>query len=54
MTTPTATAVSAGTWTLDHDHSSVNFRVRHFGLTWLRGGFGAFDVTVNVDDAGAV
>ena len=54
MTTATAPAVSTGTWTLDPVHSSVNFRVRHFGLTWLRGGFSEFDLTANVDDAGAV
>jgi len=54
MTTATAPAISTGTWTLDPVHSAVNFRVRHFGLTWLRGGFSEFDLVAQVDDNGAI
>ena len=54
MSTATESPISTGTWSLDHVHSSVNFRVRHFGLTWLRGGFSEFDLLVNVDEAGAI
>ncbi|MCW2949969.1 MAG: YceI family protein [Thermoleophilia bacterium] len=54
MTTATATKISTGTWTLDPVHSSVAFRVHHFGLTWLRGGFEDFSLTATVDETGAV
>lgn len=51
-TTMSPTTIEAGTWTLDPIHSSATFRVKHFGLTWLRGSFPAFDLTATADEAG--
>ena len=52
MTTATTTPVPTGTWTTDPVHSVVSFRVRHFGINWLRGGFNEFDVKLEATDAG--
>jgi polyisoprenoid-binding protein YceI len=38
-TAPSAELVPAGHWTIDGDHSSVNFVVHHLGITRLRGRF---------------
>ena len=54
MTTATSPAIATGTWTVDPVHSSVGFRVKHFGLTWLRGGFDSFDLVAKVDEDGAM
>lgn len=54
MTTATATAIPAGTWSLDPVHSNVEFRVRHFGLTWLRGSFSTFDIAATVAEDGSI
>ncbi len=54
MTTATATPVAAGTWTVDPVHSVLGFRVRHFGITWLRGGFREFDVALTAAEDGAL
>lgn len=42
--------LAAGTWTVDPTHSSVNFKVRHLGLTNVRGRFNDFDATLTVGD----
>lgn len=52
-TTPTtATAaglpLAAGVWPVDPFHSSVNFKVRHLGLSNVRGRFNRFDATLTV------
>jgi polyisoprenoid-binding protein YceI len=47
-----AGSLPAGTWAIDPVHSVVGFRVRHFGINWLRGGFGQFDVQLQVDEDG--
>jgi polyisoprenoid-binding protein YceI len=52
MATATALPISAGTWAIDPIHSVVNFRVRHFGITWLRGGFNEFDIQLTAGDEG--
>ncbi len=52
MTTATATQIPAGTYSSDPVHSVVNFRVRHFGITWLRGGFSEFDIKLTAGDEG--
>ena len=53
MTTATAPQIAAGTYASDPVHSVVNFKVRHFGITWLRGGFANFDVKLVVAEDGA-
>jgi polyisoprenoid-binding protein YceI len=51
--TPTTTAdlpLAAGTWPLDAAHSGVQFKVRHIGLSNVRGRFNRFDATLGVGD----
>lgn len=43
------TDLPAGTWTLDPVHSSVGFSVKHMLVANFRGGFAAFDVTLDAD-----
>lgn len=45
-TEPFATRV--GVWTVDPNHSGVHFRVRHLGLSNVRGRFDRFDATLTV------
>lgn len=49
MTTATL-PVAAGTWTIDPAHSSVEFVVRHMGLSKVRGRFGSFTAALVVGD----
>jgi polyisoprenoid-binding protein YceI len=55
--TPTSTAgtgvlpISAGTYTVDKNHSGVHFQIRHLGLSNVRGIFKTFDATLVVGDA---
>jgi polyisoprenoid-binding protein YceI len=46
----TRTALPTGTWQIDPVHSTVEFSVKHMVVANFRGGFDAFDVTV--DEAG--
>ena len=46
----TRTALPTGTWQVDPVHSTVEFSVKHMIVANFRGGFDAFDVTV--DEAG--
>ena len=41
------------TWNLDPAHTSVEFTVRHMGLSTVRGRFNAFHGSITTDDAGA-
>ena len=54
MSTESATATSlplaAGTWGVDHPHSGVHFKVRHIGLSNVRGRFNRFDATLSVGE----
>jgi len=45
-----APSLAAGTWKLDPAHSGVHFKVRHLGLTNVRGTFKSFDATLDVGD----
>ena len=50
-TTTTATLpLVAGNWTCDTAHSGIHFKVRHLGLTNVRGRFDDFDATLTVGD----
>lgn len=51
MSTTTTLPLSAGTWTLDANHSGVHFKVRHIGLTNVRGRFNRFDAQLSVGDS---
>ncbi len=40
--------LAAGAWRLDPNHSGVHFRIRHLGLSNVRGRFDRFDATLTV------
>jgi polyisoprenoid-binding protein YceI len=40
--------LALGTWTIDPNHSGVNFKVRHIGLTKVRGRFNSFTAALHV------
>ncbi len=54
MTTITTPRIEAGTWSLDPVHSVASFRVRHFGLAWLRGRFDQLELTLTSSDDGSL
>lgn len=47
-TVPGALPLTPGVWTIDPNHSGVHFRVRHLGLSNVRGRFDRFDATLTV------
>jgi polyisoprenoid-binding protein YceI len=48
QTAPSTLPLAPGVWTLDPNHSGVHFRVRHLGLSNVRGRFDKFDATLTV------
>lgn len=54
VSTPVATKIPAGTWSIDPLHSVAGYRVRHFGISWLRGTVEEFQLTLTSDEDGAV
>ena len=42
--------VSAATWRIDPDHTSIQFKVRHLMVSNVKGVFHKFDGTVDLDD----
>jgi polyisoprenoid-binding protein YceI len=42
--------LAAGTWAVDPNHSGVHFKVRHIGLSNVRGRFNRFDATLSVGE----
>ncbi len=50
MTSTTNLPLAAGTWTADPAHSSVEFTIRHLGLTKVRGRFNEFTSTLEVGE----
>ena len=38
-------------WTLDKVHSNVSFSVRHMMVSKVKGRFGEFDATIDIDEA---
>ncbi|MBY8863866.1 YceI family protein [Nocardia sp. CA2R105] len=51
MTTSEQT-LATGAWELDANHSSVNFTVRHLGISKVRGRFNNFETSFVVDESG--
>jgi polyisoprenoid-binding protein YceI len=49
-TTATDLALAAGTWAVDPNHSGVHFKVRHIGLSNVRGRFNRYDATLTVGE----
>jgi len=50
MTLVLPTMASASTWTIDPDHSSVGFKVRHLMVSNVRGNFEKYSGLVDLDD----
>lgn len=50
----TATAIAAGTWDIDHAHSSVGFAVKHMGIATVRGEFNEFSGALVVAEDGTM
>ena len=48
--TTTTLPLASGVWTFDPHHSGVHFKVRHLGLTNVRGRFNGVDATLVVGD----
>ncbi len=46
----TTLPLTTGIWRLDPNHSGVHFKVRHIGLTNVRGRFNHFDAVLTVGD----
>ena len=42
--------LATGTWAFDPNHSGVNFKVRHLGLTNVRGRFNGVDAWLEIGD----
>ena len=46
----TTVSVPTGTWSVDATHSSVEFRVKHLGISTARGAFREFEGTLEIGD----
>jgi polyisoprenoid-binding protein YceI len=42
---------AAATWQIDPDHASVEFKVRHLMVAWVKGSFTTVSGNVEIDDA---
>jgi polyisoprenoid-binding protein YceI len=51
--TTATTSLTAGSWALDPLHSSVEFSIRHLGISKVRGRFARFETEFVVDESGA-
>ncbi len=50
MSTTQITAIPTGTWTVDASHSSVDFRVKHLGISTVRGSFREFEGSLEIGE----
>jgi polyisoprenoid-binding protein YceI len=50
ISTATDLPLATGTWALDPNHSGVHFKVRHIGLSNVRGRFNRCDATLTVGE----
>jgi polyisoprenoid-binding protein YceI len=50
MSTTAITAIPTGTWNVDGSHSSVDFRVKHLGISTVRGSFREFEGKLDVGE----
>ncbi len=48
---PTTLPLRSGTWTVDTAHSSIEFTIRHLGISKVRGRFNRFDASLTVGDS---
>jgi len=45
-----AASISGGTWTIDPNHSLIEFAAKHFDIAYVKGRFRKFSGTVNVNE----
>jgi polyisoprenoid-binding protein YceI len=50
----TATALATGTWNVDPSHSRVGFRVKHLGISTVRGAFGDLEGQLVIAEDGDI
>ncbi len=50
----TTTALPTGTWNVDPSHSRIGFRVKHLGISTVRGQFDDYEGRLVIDDDGNV
>jgi len=50
----TQTALPTGTWNVDPSHSRVGFRVKHLGISTVRGEFREFDGQLVIGEDGSI
>lgn len=50
QTSQTSLPLSPGKWDVDANHSGIHFRIRHLGLSNVRGRFDRFDATITVGE----
>src|SRR4051794_5488279 len=50
----TATALPTGTWNVDPSHSLVGFRVKHLGISTVRGKFGEYEGRLVIGEDGTI
>jgi len=50
MTTTQAAQIAGGTWTIDTNHSLIEFAARHNEIAYVKGRFRKFSGTINVDE----
>jgi polyisoprenoid-binding protein YceI len=53
LTTTPQTSIPTGTWTVDRVHSSVEFHVKHLGISTVKGQFTDFEGTLEVTPEGS-
>jgi polyisoprenoid-binding protein YceI len=49
--TTTTLPIAKGVWAVDSNHSGVHFKVRHIGLSNVRGRFNRYEATLTVGDS---
>jgi polyisoprenoid-binding protein YceI len=47
---PQAAQIGGGTWTIDPNHSLIEFAAEHFTIAYVKGRFRRFSGTINVDE----
>src|SRR6266851_127721 len=50
MTTTQQAQIAGGTWTIDPNHSLIEFAARHNEVAYVKGRFRTFSGTINVDE----
>ncbi len=50
----TAPALQAGTWNVDPSHSRIGFRVKHLGISTVRGDFGTYQGSLLIAEDGSL